>query len=82
MKVAVNDCLSLECMTPSILAAGRRNVENRVRSVSVMDAQDLETALKENGVKEQLVLTSFSGIEDNESVRRDIVTALGDAGVA
>lgn len=82
MKVAVNDCLSLECMTPSILAAGRRNVENRVRSVSVMDAQDPETALNENGVKEQLVLTSFSGLEEKENVRRDIVTALGDAGVA
>ena len=40
MKIAVNDCLSLEKMTPSILAAGRRNIGNRVRSVSVMDATD------------------------------------------
>ena len=59
MKIAVNDCLSLEKMTPSILAAGRRNIGNRVRSVSVMDATDAERAVAENGVKEQLVLTSF-----------------------
>ena len=82
MKISVKDCLSLESLTPSILAAGRRNIENRVRSVSVMDAQDPETAEKENGIKEQLVLTSFSGLGDDEYAREEIVKRLAKAGVS
>jgi hypothetical protein len=82
MKISVKDCLSLESLTPSILAAGRRNIENRVRSVSVMDAQDPETAEKENGIKEQLVLTSFSGLSDDEHAREEIVKRLAKAGVS
>ena len=62
MKVTVNDCLGLEAFSPSILAAGKRNIGNRVRSVSVMDASNVETALKNNGVREQIVLTSFYGM--------------------
>ncbi len=82
MKIAVNDCLSLEKMTPSILAAGRRNIGNRVRSVSVMDATDAERAVAENGVKEQLVLTSFVGLDNDIETKRDIVDALARAGIA
>lgn len=78
MKITVSDCLSLETLTPGILAAGRNAVSNRVRSVSVMDAQTLEDALKENGVKEQLVLTSFSGILGNWPLITDIITGLAE----
>ena len=42
MKITVNDCLSLESFSPSILAAGKRNIGNRVRSVSVMDAANVD----------------------------------------
>ncbi len=81
MKVTVNDCLSLDAFTPSILAAGRRNIENRVRTVSVLDAPDAAKAVSENGVKEQLVLTSFSGITDDEK-KCDIIKALAKEGIA
>lgn len=67
MKVTVNDCLGLEAFSPSILAAGKRNIGNRVRSVSVMDASNVETALKNNGVREQIVLTSFYGMTGREN---------------
>ena len=67
MKITVNDCLSLESFSPSILAAGKRNIGNRVRSVSVMDAANVETAIKNNGVREQIVLTSFYGMTGKES---------------
>ncbi|MBP5160280.1 MAG: PucR family transcriptional regulator ligand-binding domain-containing protein, partial [Lachnospiraceae bacterium] len=40
---------------------------NRIRSVSVMDSPDPDTAARENGVKEQLVLTSFIGVSDEET---------------
>lgn len=81
MKVTVNDCLSLDAFTPSILAAGRRNIGNRVRSVSVMDSGNVKKALSENGVKEQLVLTSFSGIANNETEKSEIIKGLAKEGV-
>ncbi len=81
MKVTVSDCLGLEVFTPSILAAGRSGLSNRVRTVSVLDAPDADAAAAENGVKEQLVLTSFSGVRSDDEKAR-IVTALGGAGVA
>ena len=81
MKVSVNDCLSLEAFVPSILAAGRRNIGNRVRSVSVMDASSINDAVTENGVKEQLVLTSFAGISSNAE-KAQVVKALSGAGIA
>ena len=35
MKITVKDCLSLKAFTPSILAAGKKYVENRIRSVLI-----------------------------------------------
>ncbi len=64
MKVTVNDCLSLDSLTPSILAAGRKNIENRVRSVSVLDVCDVVSVEKLKDLNEQLLLTSFAGVVD------------------
>ena len=82
MKVTVNDCLGLEAFSPSILAAGKRNIGNRVRSVSVMDASNVETALKNNGVREQIVLTSFYGMTGREKLQCEVVKGLAKAGVS
>lgn len=82
MKITVNDCLSLEAFTPSILAAGKRNIGNRVRSVSVMDATTVETALKNNGVREQIVLTSFYGMTGKEKLQCEVVKGLAKEGVS
>ncbi len=82
MKITVNDCLSLEAFSPSILAAGKRNIGNRVRSVSVMDATTLETAVKHNGVREQIVLTSFYGMTGKEKLQCEVVKGLAKAGVS
>ena len=72
MKITVKDCLSLKAFTPSILAAGKKYVENRIRSVSVMDQETASEAVQENGVREQLVLTSFSGLAKKPKVRKEI----------
>ena len=64
MKITVNDCLSLESLTPSVLAAGRKNIENRVRSVSVLDVCDSTSVEDLKDLNEQLLLTSFSGVDD------------------
>lgn len=82
MKITVNDCLSLEAFTPSILAAGKRNIGNRVRSVSVMDAADAETCIKQSGVREQVVLTSFYAMQGKEKVQCEVVKGLAKEGVS
>lgn len=82
MKITVNDCLSLEAFSPSILAAGKRNINNRVRSVSVMDAANVETALQNNGVREQIVLTSFYGMAGKDKVQCEVVKGFAKAGVS
>lgn len=82
MKITVNDCLSLDAFSPSILAAGKRNVGNRVRSVSVMDAATVDLAVKHNGVREQIVLTSFYGMTGKEKLQCEAVKGLAKAGVS
>ncbi len=82
MKITVNDCLSLDAFRLSILAAGKKNLENRVRSISVMDAKSVDVALKNNGVKEQIVLTSFYAMEQDEVMQCEVVEGLAKKGVS
>lgn len=82
MKTTVSDCLGLDAYSGSVLAGEKRNTSNRVRSVSVMDARDAETAVKQCGVKDQMVLTSFYGMEDDENTQRCVVEGLAEKGVS
>ena len=49
MKVTVKDCLQLESFRKCIVVAGEKNIENRVKAVSVMDAATPAEALACNG---------------------------------
>ena len=82
MKITVKDCLTLEAFKPCDIVAGERNLSNRVRSVSVMDAADLDTAVRNNGVKEQLVLTSFYGMTGKEKLQTEVVKELAKCGIS
>ena len=82
MKTTVGDCLKLDAFNPSIVAAGKRGLSNRVRSVSVMDATDLKTAINNNGVREQMVLTSFYGMKGNEALQTEVVRELAKCGIS
>jgi hypothetical protein len=82
MRLTVKECLELDAFIPSVVLAGKRNIDNLVRSVSVMDAHDPATAVKHNGVRDQLVMTSFCGIEDDFSLQVSIVRELANAGIA
>ena len=82
MKVTIKDCLSLDVFKSCQLVAGGNNLNNRVRSVSVLDATDLDTAIKNNGVKDQLVLTSFYGMSGNEPLQKEVITALAECGIS
>ena len=81
MKIQINDLLKLDAFSGAVVIAGQKSVGRRIRSVSVMDACSPERAAAENGVKEQLVLTSFSGTDDEE-VRIQMITKLAGLGVS
>ena len=82
MKITVKDCLRLDAFSKCVLAAGKRNLENRVRTISVMDATTVEDAVKFNGVREQLVLTSFFGMKNNPTKQHETISALAKQGAA
>lgn len=59
MRITVEDCLKLDAFSGcSILSCGR-NVDRRVRTVSVLDEDNLDQGVERNGVKEQMVITHF-----------------------
>ena len=82
MKITVRDCLELDAFKPCIVAAGRRNLDNVVRSVSVMDAGDVLTAVENNGVRDQIVLTSFYAMKDDVGMQAEVVRGLANCGIA
>lgn len=81
MRVTVKDCMALSTFKGAVVLAGKQNTGNVVKSVSVMDVQSPEDAVRTNGVKNRLVLTSFSGVSDIKD-KLSILRALADAGVA
>lgn len=82
MKITVKDCLELDAFKPCIVSAGRRNLQNTVRSISVMDARDVKTAVEHNGVRDQLVLTSFYAMKDDVVTQAQVVRELAACGIA
>ena len=82
MKITVRDCLELDAFKPSIVAAGKRNLNNTVSSISVMDTADLKSAVAENGIREQMVLTTFSSMKGDYDLQSKVVKELALSGVA
>lgn len=82
MKITVRDCLELDAFKPCTVAAGKRNLDKVVRSVSVLDARDVKTAIKNNGVREQLVLTSFYAMKDDIDMQAQVVKELAGCGIS
>lgn len=82
MKITIKDCIELDVFKPCVIASGNRNLTNPVRSVSVLDATDSKTAIKNNGIKDQLVLTSFYGMKGDIKSQVKVVKALAEKGVS
>lgn len=82
MKITVKDCLGLDAFSQCVIAAGKRNLENRVRSISVMDADNIEDAVKYNGEREQMVLTSFFGMKNQMNNQVKTIIELSKQGVS
>lgn len=81
MKVTVKDCLGLESLTPSTLVSGARNIENRIRSISVLDAINAKEVEALSDIKEQILLTSFIHVEKDEE-KEKIIKVLSQNGAA
>lgn len=82
MKITVKDCLELDVFRNCKIVAGKRNLENGVRTVSVMDAADVDTAVANNGVREQIVLTSFYAMKNDSLKQAQTVKGIAACGIA
>ena len=82
MKVTVNDCLQLDSFKNSIVVAGERKMDNRVKAVSVMDAATVEEAVKCSGEAGTMVLTAFAGMKYDVKLQCDAIYELARAGAS
>ena len=82
MKITVDDCLALDVFSTSVLAAGKKNSSNKVKSISVLDSTNLEEIKKENGIRDQMVLTSFHGLEGRSGMKIRIINMLAEQKIA
>ncbi len=82
MKATIRDCLALEAFRQCVVVAGEKNLDNRVKRVSVMDALTVREAILYNARAEELVLTSFSGMREDVSAQKETVKELARGNVA
>lgn len=82
MKVTIRECLQMDAFKQSIVVAGERNLDNRIRSISVLDAENAGEAGAYNGNQEELVLTTFSGMKNNHFAQCETVRELAKRGIA
>ncbi len=81
MKVTVKDCLQLESFRKCIVVAGEKNMENRVKAVSVMDAATPAEAVACNGESGTMILTTFAGMKKDTAAQCETIRKLAKAGV-
>ena len=82
MKVTVQDCLTLDVFRDVQVLAGRAELDNEVRSISVLDAAnaaELETA---GTKKDQILLTSFAGIRQEPQLQCEVLQQAAKQGCA
>ncbi|MCR5482612.1 MAG: PucR family transcriptional regulator [Clostridia bacterium] len=80
MKVSVKDCLQLDIFNAAKVIAGQRNLENRVKGVTVLEpteSKDIEMYIAQDG---ELVLAGFFGIRDNLQAQLEALSVLAAKG--
>ncbi|MBO5513718.1 MAG: PucR family transcriptional regulator [Mogibacterium sp.] len=82
MKINVNDCLKLDAFRGASVIACRENCDRRVRTISVLDEDDLDMGVQRNGVKEQMVITHFWTSKDDADAQAKAVKELGSKGIS
>jgi len=80
MKVKVKDFFELAAFAEAKVLAGEKNLGNTVKKVSVLEASTKEDVKKYCSAKEQMMLTSFFGISDDEHAQCQVIEALAAGG--
>ena len=82
MKITINDCLKLDAFRGCDVLACMELCKKRVRSVSVLDEDDLRMGVERNGVVDQMVITHFWTAKDDPDIQCKAVTYLGSKGIS
>ena len=80
MKITVKECLDLEIFKSASLIAGKKNLNNRVKGVSVIDVTDIDDVkklLKNDG---EIVLTGFFGYKNDVEKQIKFVKTVASLG--
>ena len=73
MKVTVKDCLQLDVFKQCVVVAGESKLDNRVRTVSVMDDSTVDEAIKHCGKKDEMILTTFAGMKKDIEAQQEVI---------
>ena len=82
MKVTVADCLELEAFEGAEVVAGKLNLSNDVKSISVLDACDNDDLKFYRVNKAEIFLTGFLGIKDDVDKQCSFVRHIARRGCA
>ena len=82
MKISVSDCLKLDAFVGSRVLACADECTRRVRTVSVLDEDDLDMGVVRNGVSEQMVITHMWTSRNDVGAQVKAVTELGRKGIS
>lgn len=82
MKVTVKDCLQLDVFKQCVVVAGESKLDNRVRTVSVMDDSTVDEAIKHCGKKDEMILTTFAGMKKDIEAQQEVIRQLAKNEVA
>lgn len=82
MKITVKDCLQLDVFRQCVVVAGEESLDNRVKTVSVMDASTAEEAARRGGKRDEMVLTTFAGMKKDFDTQKEVIRQFAKNGVA
>ena len=82
MKVTVADCLELDAFKGSEVIAGRLNLTNDVKAISVLDVYEGEDLALYRGDKNRILLTGFLGVRNDVDKQCRIVRDVAKRGCA
>jgi len=82
MKVALKDCIQLNAFKDAKIVVGGETLTRIVKSISVLEAAGSKEALKRIAHPDELVISGFWGIENDEEAQLNVVKTLAEAGNA
>lgn len=82
MRITVDDCLKLDAFGGSMVISCKRRTDRRVRTISVLDEDNLDAGVERNGVREQMVLTHFWTCKNDIEAQCRAVSGLGKKSIA